>query len=51
MIAKLICYFRGHKRGKRVALENVRNPVAVNAPTVVYECPRCTAQWARKAKA
>ena len=34
MIAKLLCLFRGHKRGKRVSPEMVR-------------CPRCGAEWKR----
>lgn len=50
MIARLKCLLFGHKRGKRVAPQDVRNPVAVNAPTNVFACPRCGAQWDRKAK-
>lgn len=51
LIARLLCWRYGHKRGKRVAPQDVRNPVAVNAPTNVFACPRCGDQWARKAKA
>lgn len=38
MIARLICWMYGHKRGKRVPeTNNVR-------------CPRCGAQWERPKK-
>ena len=46
LIGKLICKFRGHKRGVRVSGER-----AVEAlPLVMYQCPRCSAIWSRKAK-
>lgn len=37
MIAKLICFFKGHKRGKRVSIIGIR-------------CPRCGAEWVREQK-
>lgn len=41
MIAKLICWWRGHKRGRPVRIENgVR----------VLSCPRCGRETRRKVK-
>jgi hypothetical protein len=47
MIAKLICYFKGHKRGVRIENVGVTSTVHMNH----YRCPRCQATWMRKAKA
>lgn len=41
MIAKLICYFRGHLRGKRDRAQS-------NQEKIVYRCPRCGGTWTRK---
>lgn len=48
MIAKIICYFKGHRRGKLFLKGTAARP-AVEWNT--YECPRCKATWTRKAKA
>ena len=43
-LAKLWCWFRGHKRGVRVAYS-----ADVPAGSMIhYRCPRCAATWARK---
>jgi predicted RNA-binding Zn-ribbon protein involved in translation (DUF1610 family) len=42
MIAKLICRWFGHLRGKRVSLMSGK---------ATFQCPRCGAQWIRKVKA
>ncbi|HEX8106738.1 MAG TPA: hypothetical protein VF516_03370 [Kofleriaceae bacterium] len=47
MIGRLICLFKGHKRGKRVS-EATSNGGAMFAD---FRCPRCKATWTRKAKA
>ena len=50
MIGKLICYFKGHKRGREVG----RHVIGLGAGgigsrwTITYQCPRCKAQWTRK---
>ena len=56
MIARLICWYKGHKRGKRIlrmisggTVEH--NGVPVKAGESLYECPRCKATWTRKVKA
>jgi transposase-like protein len=41
---KLICFFGGHKRGKRI---NPREQEGF----AEYRCPRCAATWTRKVKA
>lgn len=43
MLAKLICFFKGHKRGKRV--ESLSN-----GTVKVFECPRCGRRTEYKAK-
>jgi predicted Zn-ribbon and HTH transcriptional regulator len=46
MIARLICYLRGHKCGN--ACGNLPgDPVTVRR----IRCPRCKATWTRKVKA
>lgn len=43
MISKLICFFRGHKRGKRVDSQD-------NGKLKVFACPRCGRRTEYKAK-
>ena len=43
VIAKLICWWRGHKRGKRTAGTGVLG-------THEFRCPRCGALWYRKVR-
>lgn len=38
MIGKLVCYFRGHQRGKAVHKDEKH---------VTLKCPRCNATWKR----
>lgn len=38
MIARLVCWLKGHKRGKRVSETHVA-------------CPRCNTPWERKKQA
>lgn len=45
MIARLICWWKGHKRGKRVVY-TVGGPESDGERE--YECPRCGATWIRK---
>lgn len=47
MIARLLCWLQGHKRGKRLTEVTTTSTV----PTNHFQCPRCGAQWSRKAKA
>lgn len=44
MIAKLICLFKGHKRGKFVRAEE-------NGRVKVYGCPRCSRETRYKSPA
>lgn len=52
MIARLICYFIGHKRGKKVF--TIKTHDASGQRTTVerteYACPRCKATWTRKVR-
>lgn len=48
MIARLICFFKGHKRGKRLTASMATT--TSTSPVNTYECPRCRATWTRKAK-
>lgn len=50
MIARLICWYKGHRRGVRVHPSMTVNPVAVNSPEATFQCPRCKAAWTRKVK-
>lgn len=43
MIAKLICRFLGHRRGRRLKMEGQK--------TDTLRCPRCSDTWTRKARA
>lgn len=45
MLNKLICFFKGHKRGKRINAE-----IVGSESYVCYQCPRCKAKWAKKGK-
>lgn len=45
MIAKLICWWKGHRRGRRVP------PLRVGTATTLFQCPRCHATWSRRTKA
>lgn len=44
MIARLICWWKGHRRGKRLTGE-VAQPGFGH-----FQCPRCGARWVRKEK-
>jgi predicted Zn-ribbon and HTH transcriptional regulator len=45
MLNKLICWLKGHKRGKNCG-------VLPDDPLLNYfQCPRCKATWTRKVKA
>lgn len=46
MISRLICWFKGHKRGKRVAFAGDTADMGKR-----FQCPRCKATWFRKVKA
>jgi hypothetical protein len=48
MIGKIICWWKGHKRGKRI--KRVGIGADGNTDTAVFQCPRCSATWTRKAK-
>lgn len=41
MIAKLVCWWHGHKRGKL-------DKELSSQTEKVYRCSRCTATWSRK---
>jgi len=45
MIGKLICYFKGHKRGQRVNQE-----APFDNSVYRFQCPRCKAIWTRKVR-
>ena len=49
---KLICKWKGHKRGKRVPFPGANKEISLYMDDVVgnaqFECPRCGAQWTRK---
>ena len=47
MIARLLCRFFGHRRGKRTGIFGA----AALADHVEYQCSRCKARWSRKVKA
>lgn len=47
MISKVICFFKGHKRGKRVGVVGLSSTTPLNH----FQCPQCNATWTRKAKA
>jgi transcription elongation factor Elf1 len=47
MIARLKCFFWGHKRGKRLTMVTTTSTMPMNH----FRCPRCGSQWTRKAKA
>lgn len=42
MIARLLCRFLGHRRGKRTGVSSTLG--------VQMRCPRCAAVWNRKVK-
>lgn len=44
IFGKLICKFRGHKRGKLVSIQ----PHPVSGFNHVYHCPRCSRQTVYK---
>jgi hypothetical protein len=48
LLAKLMCWRFGHKRGKRFPGLPISYPP--NAPFAFYACPRCGAQWKRHIK-
>jgi hypothetical protein len=47
MIARLICWWAGHRRGKRVGITATGTRGGVYAE---FRCPRCNATWSRKEK-
>lgn len=60
MIAKLICLIRGHKRGRRLSPQDGESPASWTLGKAaeaykngfhIFQCPRCTAAWTRKARA
>ena len=46
VIGTLICWLRGHKRGKRITYRDGMPSTDKH----YFECPRCGAQWKRKVK-
>ena len=46
---KLVCYFKGHKRGRRVSTVEGHEPETEHE-FVTFACPRCGAQWTRVVK-
>lgn len=51
MISKLKCWWSGHRRGKRVGKNIEDGGIEMRTHNVRFYCPRCGAQWSRKAKA
>lgn len=47
MLNRIICYFKGHLRGKRVETVT-HSDLSVEA---TMQCPRCKATWTRTTKA
>lgn len=50
MIARFLCWFFGHPRGKRVSVDTT----TVHDGIATFRCPRCASTWTRtlrKAKA
>lgn len=45
MFSKLVCWWYGHKRGKRLTETATTSS---DMRIVQYECPRCKATWTRK---
>lgn len=50
MLNKLICFIKGHKRGKLI--DGPREGAFDDGIRIVrvYRCPRCAAAWSRTAK-
>lgn len=48
MLSKLICYFKGHRRGKFHGL--IREQGGDKIIARMFICPRCDTTWTRKAK-
>ena len=48
-LGKLICKWRGHKRGVQVRATSASIEAAVNG-TRLFRCHRCGATWTRKAR-
>ena len=44
MIAKIICWWKGHKRGRRIGGASGTD----GRPFADFECPRCGSRWTRK---
>lgn len=51
LIARLICRFRGHKRGKRIGTAVKPDGSPHYAEYALMQCPRCEAKWNRKIQA
>jgi hypothetical protein len=49
MFARLICWARGHKRGKLHRVEPHGEPAQINL-TKVFRCPRCKRETRYKMK-
>lgn len=47
IVNKIICALKGHKRGKRLSMSESTGTRLLNH----FRCPRCGAEWTRKAKA
>lgn len=51
MLNKLICWLKGHKRGKKVGIAVKPDGSPHFTEFALYECPRCGGKWNRKFKA
>jgi len=50
MFGKLICWWSGHKRGKRVEVADWDHTADDLSSKFVLQCPRCGAQWPIRSK-
>lgn len=48
MLNKLICWWTGHKRGKRVQF--VTSTSTDDIGKIKFYCPRCGSTWTRRTK-
>lgn len=48
IFAKLVCWWKGHRRGRVSSLIRAEGSEVVIAK--MFICPRCDATWTRKAK-
>jgi hypothetical protein len=51
-LCRIICWAKGHRRGRRVAQNDIRISFETRFPYTysVFECSRCKSQWVRKVK-